>query len=158
MKKLISNIPIKGLALTLILLFMTAGILITQMSATITPPAPIMGVNGDKYAPLDTITTAVGAVGLKERKFVISGNRSLVAVHVNIAKISGTVKGYIAVAAGLDTNANFDVIGSKNLVDTAGTKAYILTWAYNPGYYYKVIVRDTGLSTISAASWALARQ
>lgn len=138
------------LALTLICLTATS---YGQAAIPKTPPAPITGVTGTRYPSWDTLIAA----GIITKTFVDGGDKSLMAIQVNVKKISGTVAGWIDIRASLDTGATYTTIASVALKDTAGTKGYYFHYDYNPSYYWSAAITTTGTSSIATTVWKLPR-
>ena len=123
-----------------------------NLRAQTVPPAPITGVEGSQYPVYDT-NTSTGTTVTQTRAFIISGQRDVVALQVDVTKISGsgTVHGWVNFNVGIDTGALKDT--------TAGvTVSYYYNAPYNAGYYWSTGVTTTNTCSVQSAVWQLPRK
>ncbi len=127
---------------------------ITSNAQTI-PPAPISGWSGSKYPEFDTLATA----GTLTKSFIISGDKQMTAIQVNVAKYSGTLAGWVNLNCSIDTGATYFTYATLPLKDTtAGVyRSYYFNNNSNPGYYWQASINTTGTCAASIAIWKLPR-
>ena len=138
------------------LLLLAVAIIGMALAPATIPPANIKGFADTRYPVWDTLTTLVSSSGSVTKSTTIPGNKDLVGIEVRVQKLSGAVKGWIEHQVSIDTGASYVTISSQALSDTT-IKSYYISYNYNPGYYHRLKVTDTGVQSSRIAVWKITR-